>query len=46
MNSWEDWCKRIIGFSKAESATCPFLKKLLLEFDKADEFACLEGMYI
>jgi len=32
MSSWPDWW-RDVQFSKAEAATCPIIRKLLLEYE-------------
>lgn len=46
MHSWEEWCAKVINFSKVESATRPFIKKILAELEKTDKFACPEGMVL
>ena len=44
MDTWEEWSARIISFSKAESATRPFIKNILKELEKANECAYPEGI--
>ena len=33
MSSWPDWVERLVQFSKAEAATRPVIRKLLLEYE-------------
>ena len=44
MHNWEEWCAKIINFSKIESATHPIMKKMLAELEKTDTFACPESI--
>ena len=33
MSSWPDWVGQLVQFSKAEAATRPVIRKLLLEYE-------------
>ena len=43
MNSWPDWCVKILGFAKVESDSRPLIKKLLKKLEESDAFAYPEG---
>ena len=54
MSSWPDWVERLVQLSKAEAATRPVVRKLLLEYEAAwcrhgqsDRFvACMCNMFL
>lgn len=46
MRNWEEWCAKIINFSKVESASRPLIKKTLAELESIDKFACPEGLFL
>ena len=43
MDTWKEWSAKVISFSKVESASCPYIKKILVELEKADKFTYPEG---
>ena len=43
MDSWPDWCAKILEFSKVESDSRPLVKKILQRLEEADN-ACPEGL--
>lgn len=47
MDSWSDWCAKLLEFSKVESDHRPLVKKILqrLEEDSSD-IACPEGSIV
>lgn len=47
MDSWSDWCAKLLEFSEVESDHCPLVKKILqrLEEDSSD-IACTEGSIV
>jgi len=45
MNDWPDWSTKIIEFSKLESTTRPFIRKLIAGLDKCDGLADPNGMF-
>ena len=45
MDVWEGWCEKIIEFSKIESSTHPYLKKVLSSLDQCDKLYNPCGMY-
>ena len=43
MDSWPDWCAKILEFSKVESDSRPLIKKILQRLEEADN-DCPEGL--
>ena len=46
MDTWPDWCSKILKFSKLESATRPCIKKLLATLEKTDGLVYPDGTYL
>jgi len=43
LDGWEQWSEKVIEFSKIESSSRPFLKKVLKDFEKSNEFPYPSG---
>ena len=44
MDSWSDWCTKLLEFSKVESDHRPLVKKVLQRLEKdSSDIACPEG---
>lgn len=47
MDSWSDWCAKLIEYSRVESEHRPLVKKILQRLDKdSSNIACPEGSIV
>ena len=43
MDTWPEWCVKILEFAKMESVSHPYIKRLLKRLEEADKYSDPQG---